>query len=99
MIIKPIRSRVYGEVIKERGEGGLIYQPFEKTVPFIFRATHCGPDCQYVVPGDIVVIPENAGAMVTLIDTETGDAKKMFVIDEEYCLLALTDEDACEHVT
>jgi hypothetical protein len=96
MKIKPIRSRVYGEIIKERNEGGLIYDPFAKTIPFIFRATHCGPDCCYVEPGDIVVIPEHGGSMVNLLDTDTGETKRMFVIDEEHCLLALTDEDAIE---
>lgn len=52
-----------------------------------------GPDCQDVAVGDTVIIPPDSGTMVTVIDPETQEYRRVY-LNNEHALLAKVLRDA-----
>ena len=62
-------------------------QPFQVLVEAI------GPDVQEIEVGDVAILPQGGGTMVTVMDEETGQFERIFTISERAVLLRWTEDD------
>lgn len=74
-----------GEVIEEMAmrQTGMLIDPFPRKVPYIMKVTAIGPACKELQVGDIAILPSGGGATVRVIDEDTGEEDKVFLIREE----------------
>lgn len=64
-----------------------------KKQAFQVRVFATGPDCKELRPGDIAILPEGGGSMITIIDDETDTFRRVFAIAEKGVLACFRDDD------
>lgn len=76
----------------EAGRRQLEAQLAPQKQPYQIKVTAIGPDVRGVSVGDVALLPEGGGTMVTIVDEETGVFRRIFMISER-AILACFSED------
>ena len=50
-----------------------------------------GPDCREIEVGDYIVFPLYSGSMVTIVNEETMEYQRVFVVEESACLARFSE--------
>lgn len=63
----------------------------KKKLHYMATVTAVGPDCKELRIGDIAVLPPSGGTMVTIVDEETNEPRRVFAISESVVLARWRD--------
>ena len=59
---------------------------------FMVTVTACGPDCRDLSIGDTAILPPHGGTMVTVIDEQSNEPRRVFAISERVVLARWRDD-------
>lgn len=86
-MLRPLHNNVWGVTMFEQREHNFgIIEPYATKKLHRILVKEVGPKCQYVQPGDIVILPEQNGGAVVSVRTGAGEIERRYCVSEDMCL-------------